>query len=118
MMTSLVSLPTVLPELILAVGMLALVLLGALRGERSVWLVTEIAVALLGVALIVAARQSRLEGVDLLRRLHRRRLRRFMKALALIGSLVDAVLSRRFHAQARRSPASNSRSSSCWRRSA
>ena len=35
----------------LALGVLGLILVGALRGERSVWLVTEIAVALLGVAL-------------------------------------------------------------------
>ena len=47
------SLPTVLPEFILAGGILALVLLGALRGERSFWLVTEIAVALLGTVLVV-----------------------------------------------------------------
>ena len=43
--------------------MLALILVGALRGERSVWLVTEIAVALLGVALSSSLFDKRTEGV-------------------------------------------------------
>ena len=46
------SLPVVLPEAIIALGVLALVLFGALRGERAHWLVVEIAAALLAAALV------------------------------------------------------------------
>ncbi len=56
------SLPVVLPEAILALGTLALVLYGALRGERAYNLVTEISVALLGVVFIVARRQAPADG--------------------------------------------------------
>jgi NADH-quinone oxidoreductase subunit N len=37
-----------LPEVILAIGVLALILVGAWRGERSFSLVTELTVAVLG----------------------------------------------------------------------
>ncbi len=57
------SLPMVLPELIIAAGALALVLLGALRGERSAWLVTEIAAALLAAALVAVLANHRDKGV-------------------------------------------------------
>src|SRR3984957_5199375 len=87
------SLPTVLPEFILAGGILALVLLGALRGERSVWMVTEIAVALLGVVLIVLLANHGSKGVTFYGAFTDDAFSRFMKALALIGSLVTLVLS-------------------------
>ena len=48
MIATALSLPVVLPEFLLAGGLLALVLVGALRGDRSFWFVTECAVALLG----------------------------------------------------------------------
>ena len=92
------SLPTVLPEFILAGGILALVLLGALRGERSVWMVTEIAVALLGVVLIVLLANHGSKGVTFYGAFTDDAFSRFMKALALIGSLVTLVMSVEFSA--------------------
>src|SRR5271154_5814678 len=90
------SLPTVLPEFILAGGILALVLLGALRGERSVWMVTEIAVALLGIVLIVLLANHGSKGVTFYGAFTDDAFSRFMKALALIGSLVTLVMSVEF----------------------
>jgi NADH-quinone oxidoreductase subunit N len=87
------SLPVVLPEAILAVGILVLLLFGALRGERSVWLVTEGAVALLGVALVVLLVGGRAEGVTFNGAFTDDAFARFMKALALIGSLTTLLLS-------------------------
>ena len=87
------SLPIILPEFILAFGVLALILLGALRGERSVWLVTEGAVALLGVALVVLLVGDRPEGVTFYGAFTDDAFARFMKALALIGSLATLLLS-------------------------
>ena len=87
------SLPVVLPELILSFGALALILIGALRGERSVWLVTELAVALLGVALVVVVFDQRTEGVTFYGAFTNDDFARFMKALSLIGSLVSLLLS-------------------------
>jgi len=87
------SLPVILPEFLLAGGILALVLLGALRGERSSWLVTEIAVALLGLVLIVLLASQRAKGVTFFGAFTDDAFSRFMKALALIGSLTTLVLS-------------------------
>src|ERR1700742_3494241 len=87
------SLPTVLPEFILAIGVLALLLLGAWRGERSVWLVTETAVALIGVALIVLFVHRGGTNVTFYGAFTDDAFSRFMKALALIGSLTTLVLS-------------------------
>ena len=87
------SLPIILPEFILALGVLALILLGALRGERSVWLVTEGAVALLGVALVVLLVGDRPEGVTFYGAFTDDAFARFMKALALVGSVATLLLS-------------------------
>src|ERR1700761_1024683 len=87
------SLPVVMPEFILTVGVLALILVGAIRGDKSVWLVTEIAVALLGVALIVVVFDKRTEGVTFYGAFINDSFARFMKALSLIGSLVALLLS-------------------------
>ena len=87
------SLPVVLPELILSLGALALILIGALRGERSVWLVTELAVALLGVALVIVLFDKRTEGVTFYGAFTNDGFARFMKALSLIGSLASLLLS-------------------------
>ncbi|HEY1943196.1 MAG TPA: NADH-quinone oxidoreductase subunit NuoN [Roseiarcus sp.] len=87
------SLPVILPEAIIAVGALALLLLGALRGERSVALVTEIAVALLGAALIAVLANHRDKGVTFYGAFTDDPFSRFMKALALIGSLATLLLS-------------------------
>ena len=48
-----ISLPVILPEAVLAAGTLALVLYGALRGERGSALVNEFAVGLLGLVFIL-----------------------------------------------------------------
>ncbi|HLW92398.1 MAG TPA: NADH-quinone oxidoreductase subunit NuoN [Roseiarcus sp.] len=90
------SLPTVLPEAILAAGVLVLVLLGAWRGERSVWLVTEIAVALLGVALVLLLAHHGAKAVTFFGAFTDDAFSRFMKALSLIGSLVTLLLSVEF----------------------
>ena len=93
MIPTALSLPVVLPEAILALGILALVLLGALRGERSFWLVTECAVALLGLALVVLLASQRPKGITFYGAFVDDAFGRFMKALALIGSLTTLLLS-------------------------
>jgi NADH-quinone oxidoreductase subunit N len=87
------SLPVVMPEFILFIGALALLLVGALRGERSVWLVTELAVALIGVALLIVMFGKRTEGVTFYGAFTNDGFARFMKALSLIGSLASLLLS-------------------------
>src|ERR1700710_380909 len=89
------SLPVVLSEIILMFGVLGFFFLGALRGERSVWLVTELAIALLGVALLIVVFDKRTEGVTFYGAFTNDGFARFMKALALIGSLVSLLLSLR-----------------------
>jgi NADH-quinone oxidoreductase subunit N len=90
------SLPVVMPELILFFGALALILVGALRGERSVGLVTEISVAVLGLALAIVVFDKRTEGVTFYGAFTNDGFARFMKALSLIGSLVSLLLSLEF----------------------
>ena len=90
------SLPVVLPEAVLAAGTLALVLYGALRGERASNLVTEIAVGLLGVVFIVLVAKNCPMGVTFYGSFADDAFTRFMSALALIGSLVTMVLSAEF----------------------
>ena len=90
------SIAHALPETVLAIGALALILLGAIRGEKSAGLVAEISIGVLALALVVifvGAKSSAdvFEGafVD-------DQFARFMKVLVLIGSLVSLVLSRDF----------------------
>ncbi len=90
------SLPVVLPEAVLALGTLALVLYGALRGERSYSLVTEIAVALLGVVFLIVVWKSRPMGITFYGAFADDPFTRFMSGLALIGSLVTLLLSLEF----------------------
>ena len=81
-----------LPEILLAVGTLLLVLVGAIRGDRSVGLVTTAALALLAVVFVVIWRQPlgvvTFNGSFLVDGFGR-----FMKLAALIGSFVALVLS-------------------------
>ena len=58
-----ISLPVILPEVVLAAGTLALVLYGALRGERGEGVVNEIAVGLLGLVFILMVARNRPMGV-------------------------------------------------------
>ena len=87
------SLPIILPELILATGVLVLLLLGAVRGERSAWVVTELAVALLAAALVAVVANHGVKGVTFYGAFTDDPFSRFMKALALIGSLTTLLLS-------------------------
>ena len=96
MQVTALSLPVVLPEAVLAAGTLALVLYGALRGERASNLVTEIAVGLLGVVFIVMVAKNRPMGVTFYGSFADDAFTRFMSALALIGSLATMVLSAEF----------------------
>jgi NADH-quinone oxidoreductase subunit N len=90
------SLPVVLPEAVLALGTLALVLVGTLRGERAYNLVTEISVALLGVVFILLIAKNRPMGITFYGSFADDAFTRFMSGLALIGSLVTLLLSLEF----------------------
>ena len=83
----------ILPEFLLAVGSLVLLLIGAIRGERSAWIVTELAIALLGVAFLLAvgtpSHGVAVFGDAFLDDPYAR----FVKALALLGSVVTLVMS-------------------------
>src|SRR5579863_4716083 len=88
-----ISIPAILPEAILGLSILVLLTLGALRGEKSVWLVAEGAVATLGLALILVLFTSRPESTTFYGAFIDDHFARFMKALALIGSLATLLLS-------------------------
>ena len=96
-----ISLPVVLPEAVLAAGTLALVLFGALRGERGSNLVTEIAVGLLGLVFILLVAKNRPMGVTFYGSFADDAFTRFMSALTLVGSLVTLLLSVEFMRQER-----------------
>jgi NADH-quinone oxidoreductase subunit N len=93
------SLLPVLPELVLAVGAMALLMLGAFRGPQTTQLVTGIAVVLLAVtgALIFwlpAGKLTTFGGSFIVDDYAR-----FLKVLALIGSGVTLILSRSYLAE-------------------
>src|SRR6202044_2761626 len=96
-----ISLPVVLPEVVLAAGTLALVLYGALRGERGSNLVNEIAVGLLGLVLILIVAKNRPMGVTFYGAFADDAFTRFMGAITLVGSLVALLLSVEFMRQER-----------------
>ena len=82
-----------LPETILAVGVMALLAIGAWRGERGFALVDELAVALLGLAIVsivlsVKPDMSVFEGAYI-----DDGFARFMKVLALSAALVSILMS-------------------------
>ena len=83
----------ILPEFILAVGALALLMLGALRGERSAWLVTELAIALLGVSLLIDVFTPTHGVMMFYGAFLDDPFGRFMKGLALLGSMASLVMS-------------------------
>ena len=83
----------ILPEFILALGALVLLLVGALRGGRSAWIVTEGAILLLGVAFLIDV-AAPAHGVSVFGGAFLDdNYARFMKALALIGSVTTLVMS-------------------------
>jgi NADH-quinone oxidoreductase subunit N len=83
-----------LPESILAVGVIVLLLIGAYRGKDSDGPMTELAVALLGAALVaVILGSKRTAGVAFDDAFIDDDFADFMKALALIGSIVTLLMS-------------------------
>ncbi len=90
------SLPVVLPDAVLALGALALVLYGALRGERAYNFVTEVSVALLGIVFILLIAKNRPMGITFYGAFADDAFTRFMSGLAVIGSLVTLLLSLEF----------------------
>ncbi|MBB3808472.1 NADH-quinone oxidoreductase subunit NuoN [Pseudochelatococcus contaminans] len=90
------ALGVVLPELLLAVGALVLVLVGALRGERSSGLVNVLALVLIVLSAIAVAAQGSETVVAFNDSFIVDGFARFWKILALIGSAVAIVLSRDF----------------------
>ena len=90
------SIAHALPETILAIGALALILVGALRGEKSAGLVAEIAIGVLALALVVIFVGVKTSADVFDGAFVDDQFARFMKVLVLIGSLVSLVLSRDF----------------------
>ncbi|MBB4102809.1 NADH-quinone oxidoreductase subunit NuoN [Allorhizobium borbori] len=89
--TLLASLHLAVPELILAVGALALLMIGVFNGDKSAPTVTGLAVALLiasGLWLLIASPEGEAFGGAYLAD----PFARFMKVLALIGSIVAMIM--------------------------
>jgi NADH-quinone oxidoreductase subunit N len=81
-----------LPELILAVGALALILIGAIRGRESDGPMTELAVGVIGLAGLAILLSAKSSAVIFDGAFIDDPFGRFMKILALIGSLVSLVM--------------------------
>ncbi len=82
-----------LPETILAVGVMILILIGAWRGERGFGLVDEMAVGVLGLALVTILLSSMPDTSVFDGAYMDDGFARFMKALTLIGALVSILMS-------------------------
>jgi NADH-quinone oxidoreductase subunit N len=85
-----------LPEVILMAGILFLVLFGAIRGRDSDGPVTEIAVGLLGVAIVVILLGTKTNAVVFNGAFIDDGFGRFMKVLTIGGSLITLVMSQDF----------------------
>ena len=81
-----------LPEIVLAVGALVLVLVGAFRGERSTPLVTGLALLFLMIALATVVRMPSTTTATLGGSFMIDGFAKFMKVLALIGSGAALIL--------------------------
>jgi NADH-quinone oxidoreductase subunit N len=88
-----------LPEIILALGALSLLMLGAFRAGKGDWIITEAAVVVLGLALISLFFQLGERAIIWDGAFIDDGFARFMKAVALAGSLLTLVLSREFMAR-------------------
>src|SRR5690242_11437817 len=86
----------VLPELVLAAGAMALLMLGAYRGQETTGLVTGLAVALLVVVGVIEAMLPAGKLVTFGGSFIVDDFARFLKILALIGSVATLVLSSEF----------------------
>jgi NADH-quinone oxidoreductase subunit N len=82
-----------LPETILAVGVMVLILIGAWRGERGFGLVDEMAVGILGLALVTIALSSTPDTSVFDGAYIDDGFSRFMKALTLIGAIASILMS-------------------------
>ncbi len=96
-----IALAHTLPEFILAVGVLVLLSLGAIRGKDSDGPITEIAVALIGAAILVILLGTKTQVVVFDGAVVDDGFGRFMKVLALAGSLVTLVMGQDFLARER-----------------
>ncbi|MDF2115265.1 NADH-quinone oxidoreductase subunit NuoN [Roseiarcaceae bacterium H3SJ34-1] len=88
-----------LPEIVLAVGALALLMLGALRKLTGDWIISECAIVLLGLAALSMLFQVQSSAVIWDGAFIDDSFGRFMKLLALCGALVSLLLSREFMAR-------------------
>ena len=87
------SLATVMPEFILAVGALAILLLGAVGGERWTKSLYEVAIVILGIVLLTVVLNRRDASLSFDGAFVDDAFAHFMKALALIGSIATLVMS-------------------------
>ena len=83
----------VLPELVLALAAIVLLLVGAIRGERSANLVTGLAIAVLAAVFILVLLKPAVPVVAFNGALQIDPFSRFMKALALLGATVSLIMS-------------------------
>jgi NADH-quinone oxidoreductase subunit N len=84
---------TAFPEIMLALGALGLVLIGAFRGERSNSLITGLALALVAAAGLAVALQDSITTVSFNGSFVGDSFSRFMKLAALAGSFVTLAMS-------------------------
>ncbi len=85
-----------LPELILAVGALFLLLFGAIRGKENDGPATEIAVGILGLAIVALLIGSKTRAVVFDGMFIDDAFGRFMKVLTLVGSLATLLMGQNF----------------------
>jgi NADH-quinone oxidoreductase subunit N len=90
-----------LPELILAVGAVALVLIGALRGRESDGPMTELAVGVLGLSILAILLGTKSTAILYDNAFIDDAFGRFMKVLVLLGSLVTLLMARDFMRRAK-----------------
>jgi NADH-quinone oxidoreductase subunit N len=83
-----------LPEVILAIGVMLLILIGAFRGEKGFSLVDEMAVGILGLAILAIVLSSKQADVPVFEGAYiDDAFSRFAKTLTLIGAMASILLS-------------------------
>jgi len=85
-----------LPEVVLGAGAVLLILFGAIRGKESDGPITEIAVGILGLAILVILLGSKTNAVIYDHAFIDDAFGRFMKVLAYLGSLVTLLMAQDF----------------------
>ena len=94
-----IALAHALPELVLACGVLILLLAGAIRGKESDGPMTELAIVILGIAILSIILGTKTTAIIFDNAYVDDAFGRFMKVLALIGSLVTLIMSQDFLAR-------------------